>query len=152
MPGAKRPTSTKAKSKSKAATSRTPSLLEALNAVAPPKKLPPGLTAGALPDLVGTSPSTSVDPATKEALLSALMAGKLREGALVGAVRSSLTRESLDALALELLRFSIPTIELRKRTGRGKSRTPMPLAEAPPIAFSEAVLDLSDVLVEQDAR
>ncbi len=105
MPGAKRPTSTKAKSKSKAATSRTPSLLEALNAAAPPRKLPPGLTAGALPDLVGTSPSTSVDPATKEALLSALMAGKLREGALVGAVRSSLTRESLDALALELLRF-----------------------------------------------
>ena len=47
---------------------------------------------------------------------------------------------------------TIPTIEFRKRSGRGKSRTPMPLSEVPPVAFSEAVLDLSDVLVEQDAR
>ncbi|MDF2692070.1 MAG: hypothetical protein K0S65_453 [Labilithrix sp.] len=46
---------------------------------------------------------------------------------------------------------TIATIEFRKRTGRGKSSEPMPLADVPRVAFSEAVLDLSDVLVEQDA-
>ncbi len=41
---------------------------------------------------------------------------------------------------------TIPTIEFRAKKGRGKSTQPMALAEVPPIAFSEALLDFSEVL------
>ena len=44
---------------------------------------------------------------------------------------------------------TIASIEFRAKKGRGKSSEPMPLAEVPPVAFSEAVNDLADVLVLQ---
>lgn len=47
---------------------------------------------------------------------------------------------------------TIPTIEFRKKRGRGKSREPMPLSEVPAVALSEALLDLADVLVEQETN
>lgn len=50
----------------------------------------------------------------------------------------------------EIADQTIDTIEFRKKMGRGKSTTPMPLSEVPKIVFSEAVLDLADVLVAQD--
>lgn len=46
---------------------------------------------------------------------------------------------------------TISTIEFRQKKGRGKSTTPMPLSDVPPIAFSEAVLDLAEVLAASDA-
>ncbi len=90
------------KTKSTRAKRHAPSLREALAAAAPPKKLPPGLDVDALPDPVGST--GPLEAGTKDALLSALVAGKLR-GSLAELVRSSITRESLDALALALLRF-----------------------------------------------
>lgn len=81
---------------------RRATLTEALAKAAPPKKLPPGLEAGALPELAGAA--APLEAGTKEALLSVLVAGKL-QGDLVGRVRASITPESLDALALALLRF-----------------------------------------------
>ena len=94
---------TAAKTKTSRSTKRrSPSLVQALAKAAPPKKLPPGLAAALLPELVGMG--GPLEPKTRDALLSALVAGKLR-GALVGAVRASITRESLDELALALLRF-----------------------------------------------
>lgn len=47
----------------------------------------------------------------------------------------------------EIADQTIETIEFRAKKGRGKSTTPMALHEVPAIAFSEAVLDLDDVLV-----
>lgn len=41
---------------------------------------------------------------------------------------------------------TIPSIEFRAVAGRGKSRTAMPLGEVPPVAFSEAVLDVAETL------
>ncbi len=43
----------------------------------------------------------------------------------------------------------IATIEFRAKKGRGKSTTPMQLSDVPPVAFSEAVLDLAEVLAAQ---
>jgi hypothetical protein len=45
---------------------------------------------------------------------------------------------------------TIASIEFREKKGRGKSKEPMPLAEVPPVAFSEAVRDLADVLASQE--
>ena len=46
---------------------------------------------------------------------------------------------------------TIATIEFREKKGGGKSRTPMTLAEVPPVAFSEALRDVAEVLAVQDS-
>ncbi len=45
---------------------------------------------------------------------------------------------------------TIATIEFREKKGGGKSRTPMTLSDVPPIAFTEAVRDIAEVLASQD--
>jgi hypothetical protein len=45
---------------------------------------------------------------------------------------------------------TIATIEFRVKKGGGKSREPVALAEVPPVAFSEAVHDVAEVLSAQD--
>jgi hypothetical protein len=46
---------------------------------------------------------------------------------------------------------TVPSIEFREMKGRGKSHTPMRLADVPPVAFSEAVLDVSEALAVSTA-
>jgi hypothetical protein len=72
-----------------------------------------------------------------------------RDGVVAVAVMSP--GVAAGAASYDVADQTISTLEFRKRTGRGKSREPVVLAEVPSIAFSEAVLDLSEVLVEQDA-
>ena len=45
---------------------------------------------------------------------------------------------------------TIPRVEFKKKGEKRTASAALPLGEVPPVAFSEALLDVQEILVEQD--